>query len=114
LLGALNAVFDAPQTRAARPYALVDEPIGSDWGTADAEGREFRIVVQLHFDAAHPEAIRGLADAVEAAIGKMPPMPGDGWRIVSRRLLRTRIRRESADRWTADTEFRLRMLRVAD
>lgn len=110
---ALNAVLDAPQPKAARPYALVEEPIGSDWGTVDAEGREFRVAVQLRFGSVHSEAIRRLADAVEAVIAKMPSALGDDWKIISRRLMRTRIQRESSDRWVTHTEFRPRVLRIA-
>ena len=41
----------------------------------------------------------------------MPDALGEGWRVVSRVLLRSRILNEGESRWSALSEFRLRMLR---
>lgn len=47
----------------------------------------------------------------EARIAAMPRSIGDGWAIASLVLLRSRIAREDEGRWTATSEFRVRMLR---
>ncbi|MEP9359321.1 DUF3168 domain-containing protein [Sphingomonas sp. KR3-1] len=108
---AVTAVFDAPPVRAARPYALVEEAWLADWGTKDMAGREGRFAVTLFDAGERPARLRALCGEVEAAIEAMPRAIGEGWAIASLVLLRSRIAREGEGRWTATSEFRVRMLR---
>lgn len=111
LADALTAVFDAPPARAARPYALVEEAVLADWGTKDMAGREGRVAVLLFDAGERPERLRGLAGAAEDAVLAMTRDLGEGWRIASLVLLRSRIARDGGgERWTALSEFRVRML----
>lgn len=41
------SVFDAPPVRGGLPYAVVDEPVLSDWSTKTWVGREGRILLTL-------------------------------------------------------------------
>ncbi|WP_448662342.1 DUF3168 domain-containing protein [Sphingomonas sp. CJ20] len=108
---AVTGVFDAPPVRAARPYALIDEPVLVDWGTKDMAGREGRIAVRLFDSGERPVRLRTLAGAAEDAVAAMSPVLGEGWRVVSLVLLRSRILREGEGRWVASSEWRVRMLR---
>lgn len=111
LTDALTGIFDAPPMRAARPHALVEEAVLTDWGTKDMAGREARITVALRDQGERPERLRTLASAVEEAVAAMPPALGEGWRVASLVLLRSRLVREGEGRWTALIEFRVRVLR---
>lgn len=111
-LAGLTGVFDAPPVRAARPYALIDEALLADWGTKDIAGREGRIGVRLFDSGERPVRLRTLAGAAEDAVAAMPAALGDGWRIASLTLLRSRIAREGDGRWVATGEWRVRMLRT--
>jgi hypothetical protein len=108
---AVTQVFDAPPVRAARPYALVEEAWLTDWGTKDMAGREGRFAVTLFDAGERPARLRALSGEVEAAIDAMPRDIGQGWAIASLVFLRSRIAREGDGRWTAVSEFRVRMLR---
>lgn len=111
-LAGLTGVFDAPPVRAARPYALIDEALLADWGTKDIAGREGRIAVRLFDSGERPVRLRMLAGAAEDAVAAMPAALGEGWRIASLTLLRSRIAREGDGRWVATGEWRVRMLRT--
>ncbi len=104
-----TAVFDAPPVRAARPYAVVDAPVLTDWGTKDTAGREGRVAVLLHDAGERPVRLRELAAAAEGAVLDAPPVLA-GWRIVSLIFVRSRLLREGEGRWIAGIEFRVRML----
>jgi hypothetical protein len=110
-LSALTHVFDAPPVRAARPYALVEEAVLTDWSTKDMAGREGRVAVTLFDTGERPSRMRQLAAGVEDAVAAMPAMLGGGWRIVSLVLVRSRLVREGEGRWAATSEFRVRMLK---
>ena len=111
LAGAVTAVFDAPPVRAALPHALVEEAVLTDWSTKDMTGREGRVTILLRDGGERPARLRALAGAAEDAIEAMPGALGEGWRIVSLVLLRSRIVREGDSRWMAASEYRVRMLR---
>jgi hypothetical protein len=107
----VTQVFDAPPVRAARPYALIEEAWLTDWGAKDMAGREGRFAVRLFDAGERPARLRALCGEAEARIEAMPRAIGDGWAIASLVLLRSRIAREEEGRWTATSEFRVRMLR---
>lgn len=105
------AVFDAPPVRMAMPYALVEEPVLADWSTKDLAGREGRVAVVIQDRAERPVRLRALAATAEDAVEAMNGELGEGWRIVTLGLVRSRIMRR-AEGWMATSEFRVRMLRV--
>ncbi|MBD8679838.1 DUF3168 domain-containing protein [Sphingomonas sp. CFBP 13720] len=103
------AVFDAPPVRGARPYAVVETPVLTDWGTKDAAGREGRVSVLLYDAGERPVRLRDLAARAEAAVLDAPRAL-TGWRIANIVFLRGRVVREGEGRWIAAIEFRVRML----
>lgn len=112
IAGAATAVFDAAPVRAARPYAMVEEVLLTDWSTKDLAGREGRIAVILRDAGERPVRLRGLSDAVDAAVEGLPrELPG-GWRIASLVAVRSRIVREGDGLWSAMHEYRVRLLRM--
>lgn len=111
------AVFDAPPARAATPFVQIEEPALADWSTKSWRGYEARLAVSVR-DAGdaggdRPARLRDLADAAEAAVLSLPGELADGWRVGSLVLARSRVAR-SGDRWTATSEFRLRMYRAGE
>ncbi|WP_298669801.1 DUF3168 domain-containing protein [uncultured Sphingomonas sp.] len=105
------AVFDAPPVRAALPHVVIEPPILVDWSAKDWRGREGRLVVSAHDRGERPARLRELAAAIEDAVEAMPVALGDGWRLVSARLVRSRIARAGDDRWAATSEFTVRIYR---
>jgi hypothetical protein len=111
LADGVSAVLDAAPARAMRPYALVGDPLLADWGTKDMAGREARLSVLLFDAGERPARLRVLAAEAEAAIEAMPRMLGQGWALASLMFVRGRIVREGEGRWTASSEWRVRLLR---
>lgn len=109
--GVVTEVFDAPPVRAARPYAVIEEASLGNWGSKDMAGREGVLAVTLHDGGERPVRLRVLAGAVEEAIEAMPRDLGEGWRVVTLILARSRIVREREGRWMAMSEWRVRILR---
>lgn len=101
------SVFDAPPARGGLPYAVVDEPVLSDWSTKSWSGREGRVVLTLHDGGERPVRLRGLLAAAEDGL---PADLGEGWRVVRLALMRSRVLRVG-DRWRGTTEFLVRMYR---
>lgn len=104
-------VFDAPPVRMPTPYVVVEEPVLIDWSTKDIAGREGRVTIRVHDIGERPMRLRALAGLAEDALEMMDPELGEGWRMVTIALLRSRIVR-AKDGWTAMSEFRVRMLRT--
>lgn len=105
-------VFDAPPARAAMPHAIVEEPMTADWGAKGLEGRRARVAIILHDAGERPVRLRALAAAAEAAVAGTDGAIGDGWRIVTTALQRTRLARRGAGAWIATIEFEVRMART--
>ncbi len=113
LMDRLNGLFEFAPARASPPYAVLGECLGSDWGAKDVEGRELRLTISLHDAGETPgrlapamaridPAVRGVADA------------GEGWRVVTARLVRSRVARvggREQSGWQAVMEYRLRAVR---
>ncbi len=59
------SVFDAPPVRGGLPYAVVDEPVLSDWSTKTWVGREGRVLLTLFDGGERPVRARALLAAVE-------------------------------------------------
>lgn len=111
IAGVVNGVFDANPGRATRPYLLVDDPVLTDWSTKDQPGREGRLSVLVCDSGEARQRVRALAGEVEAALAALPSAIGDGWRIVSLVLQRSRMVAEGENRVTAVIDVRVRMLR---
>lgn len=112
LMAEINGVFDAQPLRGVRPYALIEDALLTDWSTKDLIGREGRLSVTLFDQGVSPRRLRGLIGEVEAAVLGLPRMLGEGWRVASLSVVRSRVVREGEGRWAALCEFRVRMLQV--
>lgn len=111
-LAPLTGVFAAAPARAARPYATLDDPVLSEWGTKDRPGREARGTLILRDEGEAPTRLRTLADAAEAALLAIPVIPGGEWQLVSMAVLRSRVLNDGNGRWAAMIDFRARLLAV--
>lgn len=105
------AVFDAPPVRAAVPYAVVEEPVVAPWGTKSWDGFEARVAVALWDEGERPVRLRALLGEAEEAVAELPPDLGGGWRVVRAELVRSRMAKAAAERWTARAEFLVRAWR---
>ncbi|MBN8849466.1 MULTISPECIES: DUF3168 domain-containing protein [unclassified Sphingomonas] len=105
------AVFDAPPVRSALPHVVVEPPLLVDWSAKDWRGREGRLTVSATDRGERPARLRDMAGAIEDAVEGMPADLGEGWRLVSARLTRSRIARAGNDRWVATSEFVVRIYR---
>jgi hypothetical protein len=104
--------FDAPPVRAALPYAVVEDAVLARWGGAGIEGREGRARIVLHDAGERPVRLRALSAAVEEAVAAVAGEIGEGWRVVALRLVRSRVvRAGGGDRWTATSEFAVKLYR---
>lgn len=106
------AVFDAPPVRSATPYAVVGEAELVDWSTKDWTGRSGRIAVTLHDAGERPVRVRALIGAVAETIEALSGDLGAGWRATGFRLVRERLALTASSRWTATSEFAVRVYRV--
>ena len=106
------AVFDAVPVRVAVPYALVADPELADWSTKDWTGRSGKVAVTLHGTGERPMRVRALMGAVAETVEALAGELGAGWRSTGFRLARERLARTAAERWTATSEFAVRIYRV--
>lgn len=111
LMEQVNALYDGESARAAAPYATVGECLGADWGGKDVEGRELRLTIGLVVADETPGRLAGMMARVDPAIGAADVL--DGWRIVTARLLRSRVARNggAATGWRAVVDYRVRAVR---
>jgi hypothetical protein len=104
----IGAVYDRAPRRAAYPYAVVEDPIESDWGHKDGAGRELRLAAILRDGGERAARLRGLADAAETVLGALGAEL-TGWRIVTSHFLRRRTVPEG-EGWAVVIEVRVRVL----
>ncbi|MCP1468698.1 hypothetical protein J3E64_000365 [Sphingobium sp. OAS761] len=112
LMDALNGLYDGEPARASAPYAHVGECLGSDWGGKDVEGREVRLTIGLVVPDDTPGRLAPMMARIDPAIGAAPV--SDGWRIVSARLVRSRVTRSGGRPpvgWQAMIDYRIRAVR---
>lgn len=105
-------VFDAPQERAAVPFAVIEEPVLGDWSACGWDGREGRLVIAVFDEGEQPRRLRFLMGRLEDAMERLPDDIGEGWRIVQSRLIRSRGVRAGGRRWGGAVEFQVRMFRM--
>lgn len=109
LAGLVHGVFDGVPARASAPYVSVGAAEGSDWGTKDVAGREVRVTL----------ALVGVGDAAGDAAGARVETlthglrgDGDGWRIASARVMRTRFGFAKDGGWRHEIIVRCRCLQT--
>lgn len=108
-VAALNGRYEGPTLRSAVPYAVVEAGAESDWGHKSGAGREVRMTVVLRDEGERPARLRRLIEEAQAALESISPT-GDGWRIVTLVLMRSRLLPEGDRRWLATLDYRARML----
>jgi hypothetical protein len=109
LMALVNGIYDGEPVRAAAPHGFVGECLGSDWGGKDVEGRELRLTIGLVVADETPARLAGMIARVDPAIGAAGVEAG--WRIVSARLLRSRVARSGAQGWRGVVDYRVRAVR---
>lgn len=110
LMAGLNGLFDGAPGRATAPYGVVGECVALDWGAKDVDGRELVLTVSLFDVGESPSRLAGLLGRVDPAVRAVEL--AEGWRVVSARLVRSRVARTSArDGWQALVDYRLRVVR---
>ena len=112
LMDGLNGLFDGAPARASVPYGVVGECIASDWGAKDVDGRELRLTIALQDAGEGPERLAGLLARIDPAV-QAADASAAGWRIVSARLLRSRLGKSGGregDGWQAVVDYRLRVV----
>lgn len=111
LMAGLNGLFDGAPVRTSAPYAVVGDCIGGDWGGKDVEGRELRLTISLVEAGETPARLGGLIARIDPAV--QATGVAEGWRIVTARLVRSRVARTGAREggWQAVVDYRLRVVR---
>jgi hypothetical protein len=109
LMAELNGLYDGEPVRASAPYGHVGDCIGTEWGGKQVEGREVRLTIGLQDAGETPGRLAGLIGRIEPAIGAAQAY--SGWRIVTARLVRSRVMRSGGrppSGWQAVIDYRLR------
>lgn len=113
LMAGINALFDGEPVRATMPYGVVGECMGAEWGGKELEGREVRLTVALLDGGEAPGALAGRMARVDAVMAGIAGA-GEGWRIVTARLVRSRlsrVNRQPMSGWQAVMDYRVRVVR---
>lgn len=105
-IGELTGVFDGPPARAAYPYASIDASLETDWSHKTSSGRQVLVAVTVWDD--EPARLQQLADLAEQRV--LALTVGDGWQLVTLRLVRRRTLRDVAGPWATAIDFRARLL----
>jgi hypothetical protein len=108
LMDGLNGLFDGEPVRASLPYGVVGECIGADWGGKDVAGREVRLTIGLHDGSETPGRLAGMIARIDPVLAGVAVR--EGWRIVTARLVRSRVARagRQGGGWTAVVDYRVR------
>lgn len=110
LMAGLNGLFDGAPVRATAPYGVVGDCIALDWGAKDVEGRELTLTVSLYDVGETPGRLAALLARIDPVLRGLEV--AGAWRIVSARLVRSRLARTGArDGWQAMADYRLRVVR---
>ena len=114
LMAGLNALYDGEPGRASAPYGHVGEAIGADWGGKDVEGREVRLTIGLRSADETPARLAAMIARIDPALTGAAVI--DGWRIVTARLIRSRVTQGEGrppSGWRAVIDYRLRVVKEA-
>ena len=104
--------FDAVPDRAGVPYGVVEWPTLGDCSTKTNAGREGRLMLRVADDGEWPARMRLLLGMAEDAVSDMDSVLAEGWRLLQRLPLRSRMVRGRDGRWTGTSEFLVRMYRM--
>ena len=113
LMAGINALFDGEPVRATMPYGVVGECMGAEWGGKELEGREVRLTIALLDGGEAPGKLAGWMARVDAVMAGVADA-GDEWRIVTARLVRSRlsrVNRQPMSGWQAVMDYRVRAVR---
>jgi len=103
----VSGIFDGPPVDAAAPYLTIGPDLVTDWSTKTETGHEHRVQVRVWDERAGHARVKLVMGAVEAALAGMAGSV-DGHGLVSSRLVRALVIRDS-EGWTEGlVEFRLR------
>jgi len=106
----MGRVYDAPPLQAVMPHVLVTIDGEADWGHKSGEGREVRLAATIRDKGERPLRLRPLVAGAETALSALPTTM-QPWRLVTMRLVRSRIVAVPREGWAAVIEYRARMLR---
>ena len=109
LMAGLNGLYAGEPVRASAPYGHDGECIGTERGGKQVEGREVRLTIGLQDAGETPGRLAGLIGRIDPAIGAVQAC--SGWRIVTARLVRSRVMRSGGrppSGWQAVIDYRLR------
>lgn len=107
--GQVNRVHDGTPVKASPPTLIVGECSGTDWGTKDKMGRELRLALTIEDDLETPTRISTIMPLADAAVRGLTGTVA-GWQIGSLVLMRSRLLRTGAGRWSALLDYRIRVL----
>jgi len=107
----VNRVYDGVPAKATPPMVVVGDCIGSDWATKDKAGRELRLGVQIEDNRETPNRISAIMPLVDVAVQGLTGTIGV-WHVGSLVMIRSRLVRNSAGRWVAVMDYRIRVLEI--
>jgi hypothetical protein len=105
---AVTRVFESAAEKGAVPFLTLRDWSESDWGTKDRAGRELRIGVAVRDAGETGARAMALAADAQAALLSLPGVAG--WRVVTVVPVRSVLVSESAGRWSALVDVRVRIM----
>ncbi|WP_439532097.1 DUF3168 domain-containing protein [Polymorphobacter sp.] len=112
----VSGVYDGPPAGAVAPYLTIGPDLVTDWSTKTETGHEHRVQVRVWDERDGPAPgtarLKPLMAAVEAALAGMAG-EAEGHRLVSSRLVRALVTRDSEGWSEGLVEFRLRSRAMA-
>ena len=107
----VNRVYDGAPDKATPPMLVVGDVLGSDWATKDKAGRELRLGLTIEDDRETPSRISTIMPLVDAGVQGLTGVIG-AWQVGSLVMMRSRLMRNSAGRWAAVMDYRIRVLEI--
>ncbi|MFN3434639.1 MAG: DUF3168 domain-containing protein [Sphingomonas sp.] len=111
-LAGVGRVFDAPPTRSAMPYLVVEHPVLAADDAVGVAGRRGMLAVTCSDGGSSPERVRASLAAVETALAALPGAIGEGWRVTAVRLARSTVGQAKGEGWSGTSVFAVRMYRI--
>lgn len=112
LMERINGLFDGAPVRVSPPFVAVEEAVAGEWGAKGLEACEARLTIVARDPGDGLGALGPVMARVGAVMGALGAA-GEGWRVVSARLIRSRTARagKGAEGWAATMEYRVRAVR---
>lgn len=116
LIGQVNAVYDGAPVQASAPYVVIEECAGVEWGGKGLDGCEVRLSIGLRDQGESSARLAAMVARLDAAARGSAGTLAQGWRIVTVRLVRSRIMRRVAGPrepggWQGVVDYRIRAVR---